>query len=220
MPSFPWREENEEAAGLISGSSSPSPKARSYYKKHTSLCRIVAFLTFVVLALASIITVVLLRMNPHKHQEIVVSLSLPPQRQTNVTFQPKDIFGREPSVESDKAWDSLFPEGGGYVWFNGTDVPKPPMSESRAVISVFHQLHCLEMIRIGYFAAASGNPEDVDQGPGHLSHCFDYLHQAIMCHGDTTLEWVHEGDPGTSGWGYAHRCHDFAAIFSWVEGRG
>lgn len=135
--------------------------------------------------------------------------------------------------------DFRFQEGGGFVDFKDEDVSNPPLSERRAVLSVFHQLHCLvraippcassstgrltllkqEMLRTGYFAAVAGNPEDVDQGPGHLSHCWDYLHQAITCHGDTTMEWVHEGDPGSSGWGYEHQCNDFTAIFSWVEAR-
>ncbi|KAI1297953.1 hypothetical protein F5Y03DRAFT_368785 [Xylaria venustula] len=75
------------------------------------------------------------------------------------------------------------------------------------------------MIRTGYFVAAAGNPDNVEQGPGHLGHCWDYLQQAITCSGDRTLEFVHEGDPGSSGWGYEHQCNDFSAIFAWVEDR-
>ncbi|KAI3341146.1 hypothetical protein F4824DRAFT_516341 [Ustulina deusta] len=109
-------------------------------------------------------------------------------------------------------------EGGGSADpSKGTYASELPVSERRGVVSVFHQLHCLRMIRTGYFAAVTGNPEEIDQGPGHLGHCWDYLQQAITCNADTTLEWVHEGDPGSSGWGYEHKCYDIDAIFAWVE---
>ncbi|KAI0203470.1 hypothetical protein F4808DRAFT_416689 [Astrocystis sublimbata] len=108
-------------------------------------------------------------------------------------------------------------EGRGFVEFNDTIASDPPAPGRLAAISVFHQLHCLEMIRIGYFATVAGDPDAVDQGPRHLSHCWDFLRQSIMCHGDTTLEWVHGDNPGSSGWGYEHQCNDFEALFSWAE---
>ncbi|KAI1345564.1 hypothetical protein F5Y01DRAFT_320652 [Xylaria sp. FL0043] len=108
-------------------------------------------------------------------------------------------------------------DGGGYVDFKDENVPIPKPSERRAVLSVFHQLQCLQMLQMGYLAAASGKPEYVDQGSGHIWHCWDYLRQAIICHGDTTLEWAHQGDPGSNGWGYEHKCNDDEAVFSWTE---
>ncbi|GAW18588.1 hypothetical protein ANO14919_080660 [Xylariales sp. No.14919] len=217
MSPFSWKEENEEQSALMGALASDSTQTRYYKKRNSLLCGIVAFLTVIVAALISILAVVLFQKGSDQHEG--KPSWLPPQQQINRVFWPQDVFAREPNTESEAAWDSLFPEGGGFVEINGTEASNLQLSERRAVLSVFHQFHCLRMIRTGYFAAASGNPDDVDQGPGHLSHCWDYLHQAIMCHGDTTLEWVHEGDPGSSGWGYEHQCKDFAAIFSWVEAR-
>ncbi|KAI1170221.1 hypothetical protein F4777DRAFT_584103 [Nemania sp. FL0916] len=218
MASFPWRDENEEQTGLM-GAPSSNPTRISHYKKRNSYLRgTVALLAVAVTALTSILVVILSQRSCSSSAYLGLTTWLPSQRRINRVFWPKDTFAREPDTESEAAWDSLFP-GGGFVEFNDTSISNPPFSEGRAVLSVFHQLHCLRMIRTGYFAAVAGEQEEIDQGPGHLGHCWDYLHQAIMCHGDTALEWVHEGDPGSSGWGYEHQCNDFAVIFSWVEAR-
>lgn len=73
------------------------------------------------------------------------------------------------------------------------------------------------MSRLGYFSAKAGNLDDVNTN--HLTHCWDYLRQAIMCHGDTTLEWLAAppNDEGSTGWGYRHQCRDYNAIFDWAE---
>lgn len=72
------------------------------------------------------------------------------------------------------------------------------------------------MTRAGYFSAKSGNLDEVNVV--HLSHCWDYLRQAIMCHSDTTLEWLHAPPDnfGSTGWGYEHQCRDYDAIFKFV----
>lgn len=58
----------------------------------------------------------------------------------------------------------------------------------------------------------------------HVYHCFDYLRQALMCAGDTSLEGsdpYHE--PGeTAGYGTTHVCKDYSQIVegakrSWAE---
>jgi len=54
----------------------------------------------------------------------------------------------------------------------------------------------------------------------HLYHCFDYLRQAIMCSGDTTLEKVVDFSglklPMTDGWGSQHECRDYDAIYAFA----
>lgn len=73
------------------------------------------------------------------------------------------------------------------------------------------------MTREGYYSALAGRKSQVSSA--HLTHCFDYLRQTVMCHGDTTLEWLPAppNDTGSTGWGYEHRCRDFGAISRWVE---
>lgn len=55
----------------------------------------------------------------------------------------------------------------------------------------------------------------------NLNRCFDYLRQAIMCAGDTTLETALVGSdgvmvPGFDGWGDVHECRSFEAIFDFA----
>jgi hypothetical protein len=52
--------------------------------------------------------------------------------------------------------------------------------------------------------------------PVHLAHCYDYLRQAIMCAGDTTIEGKTKyGD----GWGSSHQCKDIDSIMAWADER-
>lgn len=59
----------------------------------------------------------------------------------------------------------------------------------------------------------------------HIFHCFDYLRQAVMCHGDTALEGadeygVAEGTDvmshGTYGIGTTHLCKDWDALYEYA----
>jgi Mycotoxin biosynthesis protein UstYa len=77
-------------------------------------------------------------------------------------------------------------------------------------ISVAHQLHCLAMLR-NVMLAYERHEVSPHARSGHVYHCFDYseytiscalafssreaVRQAILCHGDTTLEWARYG-PG------------------------
>ncbi|PCH33000.1 hypothetical protein WOLCODRAFT_61848 [Wolfiporia cocos MD-104 SS10] len=64
-------------------------------------------------------------------------------------------------------------------------------------ISMFHQLHCLEMIR-----------ESMINGPdGHAAHCLNFLRQAILCNSDITLE---------SGGESTHVCRDWTQVYAFV----
>ncbi|KAK3353842.1 hypothetical protein B0T25DRAFT_569028 [Lasiosphaeria hispida] len=53
----------------------------------------------------------------------------------------------------------------------------------------------------------------------HIYHCFDYIRQAIMCCGDTTLEKARTVDDkivrGVDGWDVEHQCRDYDAIYAY-----
>ncbi|OLN86640.1 hypothetical protein CCHL11_03716 [Colletotrichum chlorophyti] len=146
---------------------------------------------------------------------------MPPERYTKQIFQFQEVFGEEPNERSEAAWTKLIPMGKGWVNVT-TDVELPYMPgldrslpEQKALLSVFHQLHCLYMTRSGFFAARDGKIETVNST--HLSHCWDYLRQSIMCAGDTSLEWKPENDIGSTGWGYQHTCKDYTALYIFAE---
>lgn len=107
MSSFSQVEQEEEKTGLLNSPGS-IPRQSSYYKKRSSrLCYTVAFLSLVVAALTSALVVVSSRIDTHKHDALPPWV--PPQQQISKTFWPEDVFGREPSKETEEAWDSLFP---------------------------------------------------------------------------------------------------------------
>ncbi|ATY60385.1 hypothetical protein A9K55_006840 [Cordyceps militaris] len=147
----------------------------------------------------------------------------PPEVTTTSLFEFKTLYGDRLSNESETAWNALMPVGRGFVIIkNDTAIPDQPgldqsVAEQKAMVSVFHQLHCLYMTREGYYSALEGRRGQVSSA--HLMHCFDYLRQTIMCFGDTTLEWLPAPprDNGSTGWGFEHKCRSFEAISHWVE---
>jgi hypothetical protein len=81
----------------------------------------------------------------------------------------------------------------------------------------------------GVDEAYTGSPNDggltrEGEDPAeHLSHCFDYLRQAIMCHGDTALEGLQTtfgpDVGGSDGWNVVHVCKKWDEVYDWLEGR-
>ena len=94
------------------------------------------------------------------------------------------------------------------------------------------------MIRLGYFAAVDrfngfhsgpstkrpvGNQDEhaAHRDTLHLEHCFDYLRQAILCAGDTTIEWARDSGDGETdsqvdGWGVEHQCRSTKTIYDFT----
>lgn len=100
-------------------------------------------------------------------------------------------------------------------------------------ISMFHQIHCLVRSLYDFYLSSSSDAVSFkvairtaiqtrtfdDQ---HLDHCLDYLRQAIMCTGDTTLEKVIRDDdgkfkPDIDGWGTVHECRSWHMLFEFAE---
>jgi hypothetical protein len=86
---------------------------------------------------------------------------------------------------------------------------------------VFHQLHCLYIIRRGYYSKSS-NSEEFDFGKNrtvHVAHCFDYLEQGLTCSADTTVESTTDKENGFLGSGALRQCSDFGALIEFLESR-
>lgn len=78
-------------------------------------------------------------------------------------------------------------------------------------ISMVHQLHCLDVIRVGVVTNRTGYMH-------HIEHCLRYLRQSVLCCADTTLEEsvvLHRDGAflhGASGTGMVHECRDWTAV--------
>lgn len=62
---------------------------------------------------------------------------------------------------------------------------------------------------------------DIIMGEGlwHISHCFDFVRQALMCAADVTLEGPVEiqGTQVFAGWEAPHQCTKWDEVWSWAE---
>jgi hypothetical protein len=91
-------------------------------------------------------------------------------------------------------------------------------------MTVFHQLHCLAMIKTELHRQTLRypTPEHSHENANHIPHCFDYIRQGLMCAGDMTLEKAKVNANGerirdVNGWGVEHECKDWDAIMRWSE---
>ncbi len=68
-----------------------------------------------------------------------------------------------------------------------------------------------------YLTFALGEDGMTDE---HIYHCFDYIRQKIMCNADTTVEKAKTVGGkivrGVDGWGVAHECRSYDAIFEYA----
>ncbi|KAF3002135.1 hypothetical protein E8E14_001761 [Neopestalotiopsis sp. 37M] len=136
------------------------------------------------------------------------------------------------SHEYDMLWMDLLTPNGGFV-----KRPDKHGKERKNGISMFHQLHCLGMMREAVqdlterlAAAESGMPmssrraaageahglHDPTAEPDHWLHCFDYLRQTILCNADATLEppsITFQGNGVIDGM-IQRECRDWEALYS------
>ncbi|KAL3417601.1 hypothetical protein PVAG01_10611 [Phlyctema vagabunda] len=102
------------------------------------------------------------------------------------------------------------------IWYNG--------DHSFMELSVFHNLHCLNEIRVALDKGSEQKHGSIHGGRVHLDHCVDQIRQALMCHADLTPVPMLPVKDSISdlyiGNGETHTCRDFDAIWSWVERRG
>ncbi|KAF4823652.1 Oxidase ustYa [Colletotrichum siamense] len=115
-------------------------------------------------------------------------------------------------ITEGNGWINVTVDDGVLPYMPGLD---RSLSEQKARLSVFHQLHCLYIARDAFVHARDGHLERVHVD--HLSDCWDYLRQGIMCAGDATLEWKHANASDGEGWGYQHMCKDYALLFMFAE---
>ncbi|KZV61847.1 hypothetical protein PENSPDRAFT_693021 [Peniophora sp. CONT] len=142
-----------------------------------------------------------------KPQELPVHI---PKAAMNIEWPDDELYG----IYQDDEWASVFPKSNGWVALG----PERELF----VVSMFHQMHCLDALRYGYAAAKHGYLQYPGNGTGvehHVNHCLVYLREIILCGADTTLEYgeLAKDDTGkvmhgASGLDVMHQCKDWTAI--------
>lgn len=125
------------------------------------------------------------------------------------------------STAADEAWLNLYPRTVVKVPKYQADqlvnktIPIAGDEEHFPVlISVFHELHCLDSIRHLYFGHKTGLDPDPKinsavLAPHHIDHCFDSLRQTLMCGADITpvpYQWVPSMGKALGSLGVPHTC--------------
>ncbi|KAH7919979.1 hypothetical protein BV22DRAFT_1040402, partial [Leucogyrophana mollusca] len=80
-------------------------------------------------------------------------------------------------------------------------------------VSMFHQMHCLMMIRKAVI--------EKDSADSHTHHCLNFIRQAILCASDTTLDPLrndgHGKLRGSDGVSVVHVCRDWEKVYDYVR---
>ncbi|KAH8170642.1 hypothetical protein LIA77_09423 [Sarocladium implicatum] len=187
--------------------------------------------------LVTILVILLVRNDASKPERMDVgsdlSLSAPKFAQQIKSFSPDPGFAPEDPAEFFKnetrqKWLDLVPKGLGYVEvamayeYDNLPTPLPEyLPNSVFTTSMTHQLHCLYSIIEAYSALKMNDTSRLgEETPWHMTHCFDYLRQSIMCAGDVTLEGMQttfpEGTNGSDGWDATHVCRDYNQVYTYL----
>lgn len=124
----------------------------------------------------------------HTHQSAVVTSPMwdvshvpnPPPVYSPKVFTPisdLDSFKSSEAAANDTSWESLLTPGGGFL-----QVEKEDGGEVGFGVSMFHQLHCLVMIRsmlLGQPMSHAHEASDWSEDNMHWLHCLDYLAQVF-----------------------------------------
>jgi hypothetical protein len=152
------------------------------------------------------------------------------------TFWPEkspSIFQQRPSDEVTRAWEDISLNG--FVCITSTEAvkmgkdvatlfPCPGSSDTfLAEVDVFHELHCLDMLRRAgapdfYGDLRAKYKDELLPFEDHLLHCQYVLARALMCHADAEIITFNKvkGIKGPyADFSVERRCNDFDGIVEW-----
>ncbi|KAH6712419.1 hypothetical protein BKA61DRAFT_85129 [Leptodontidium sp. MPI-SDFR-AT-0119] len=154
-----------------------------------------------------------------------------------IIFGNYSDYSAAPTIENNVMWMDLLGPGMGFVsikdpeqygLLDGVSNPHMPPNVQNYGVSMYHQLHCLMMIRTLYWQALRGDRnlkmaenDGLEEEMVHVNHCFDYIRQGIMCAGDMSIEAAADernGEgPHISGVGMKHECKSWDASRKWMD---
>ncbi|KAH6873674.1 hypothetical protein BKA70DRAFT_1352401 [Coprinopsis sp. MPI-PUGE-AT-0042] len=137
-----------------------------------------------------------------------------PSLSWNIHFPPPILMDMQNTVnyqlngsDADAQWRRLIPSGGGIVRLGSDGTP--------FMVSTFHQLRCLDVIRESYTRdSGAGQPN-----PTPLAlHCLNYIRQMILCRGNSRLERIVKPDSlHTVQLRDPQTCRDWRSLYAHAE---
>ncbi|TCD61028.1 hypothetical protein EIP91_009151 [Steccherinum ochraceum] len=147
----------------------------------------------------------------------------------NMGFLDRTVYQGRPSPEVDEAWTDLYnafglskiPKEQARLIPNKT-LPIPGDEDNYAVgLAVFHQLHCLNLMRKGLWADHYRDPVTgviADIPPedwlDHISHCVDNIRQALIL---VVWQWDEEEQRALVAMNTVHSCRNYDRIVDWAK---
>ncbi|KAJ7694807.1 hypothetical protein B0H17DRAFT_1056873 [Mycena rosella] len=142
---------------------------------------------------------------------------------TSYAIGQNERFRIPPSPQLDEAWNNLYnfgisqiPKSQAVLLPNKTH-PIPGDEENYIVeLDVFHNLHCLNMIRKRIHS--DYYPDSLKMEISHMDHCIDWVRQSLMCAGDTSVivwQWDPAQNITTFQGDVAHTCRNFDKLREW-----
>ncbi|KAF8993370.1 hypothetical protein BDQ17DRAFT_1312361 [Cyathus striatus] len=129
------------------------------------------------------------------------------------------------SDDVDRAWGELYnhtilkiPKSEAALLPNKTYPIKEEPGYYIAGLDVFHQLHCLNLVRRAL--NKDHYPNDVHLTEEHISHCVDSVRQSLMCNADISVNVWQWSDEVKGVVGYstqAHSCKNFNKLLDWAR---
>jgi hypothetical protein len=143
----------------------------------------------IVVVLLIVVFVLLISPWSHLSSHHLLSTLRPSSAPNSLPHLPR-VFQNYPTFEeygpiADAHWDILLSSpNGGFIKVQRNET----FVESWG-ISMFHALHCLRMFRDALAPSPSEHSEhSYHSRPTHLTHCFTYLAQSLLCAADDTIE--------------------------------
>ncbi|KAJ7487306.1 hypothetical protein B0H11DRAFT_2230629 [Mycena galericulata] len=137
------------------------------------------------------------------------------------------LYERPPSAEVDQAWEKLYAYAASRIPKSEADKLTnktwPILHEDGKYVialDVFHQLHCLDVIRQQLELPNGLNY--TRRTPAHLRHCVGAIRQALMCTADTSpvvWQWSDKYKEAEQRDDILHTCRDFDRLQDWARER-
>ncbi|KAI1168617.1 hypothetical protein F5B18DRAFT_669868 [Nemania serpens] len=135
----------------------------------------------------------------------------------------KTAFWGAPNATTDAAWSTILDAG--LVRLTPEQAAKlsAPTVKSRqdptsyvGILEVFHQLHCVNILRHRLY---NYDPEVQIGDAFHIGHCFEYLRQSVMCLADVNIAPINFNEKTHEyaiHWDTVRQCRNFGKIHRWA----